>query len=192
LISVDKLHLTKLLSKLAEEIIMAKIGLFYGSTTGKTGAAAEAVQEALGGEGVVDLHEIADVDHSSFADYDRIIIGCPTWDIGGLQADWEGFYEDDLDNVDFSGKKVAYFGTGDQVGYADNFQDAMGILEEKISSLGGETVGHWSTDGYEHEASRADQGGKFVGLALDEDNQSELTDERIQGWATQLKSEFSL
>lgn len=171
---------------------MAKIGLFYGSTTGKTEAAAEAIQDALGGEDVVALHEIADVTDSDFEDYDRIIIACPTWDIGGLQADWEGFYEDNLDSIDFSGKKVAYFGTGDQVGYADNFQDAMGILEEKISSLGGETVGHWSTDGYEHEASKADKGGKFVGLALDEDNQSEFTDERIQKWTTQLKSEFAL
>lgn len=171
---------------------MAKIGLFYGSTTGKTEAAAEAIQDALGGEDVVALHEIIDVSESDFSNYDRLIIACPTWDIGGLQSDWEGFYDDDLDNIDFSGKKVAYFGTGDQVGYADNFQDAMGILEEKISSLGGQTVGHWSTEGYDHENSKADKGGKFVGLALDEDNQSDLTDERIEAWATQLKSEFAL
>ena len=114
---------------------MATVGLFYGSTTGKTEAAAEAIQEAMGGSSVVALHEIADVDDSDFANYDRIIIACPTWDIGGLQADWEGFYEDDLDNIDFSGKKVAYFGTGDQVGYADNFQDAMGSPENP-GSLG--------------------------------------------------------
>ncbi|MEN9520939.1 MAG: hypothetical protein RLZZ381_3527, partial [Cyanobacteriota bacterium] len=155
---------------------MAKIGLFYGSTTGKTEEAAELIQQALGGANVVTLYEIADASDSDFTDYDRLIIACPTWDVGGLQSDWEGFYEDVLDSIDFSGKKVAYFGTGDQIGYADNFQDAMGILEEKISSLGGETVGHWSTEGYEHEASKADKGGKFVGLALD--NQSELTDER--------------
>ena len=171
---------------------MAKIGLFYGSTTGKTEAAAEAIQAALGGEDVVTLHEIADVSSDDFADYDCLIIASPTWDIGELQADWDGFYQDDLDSIDFSGKKVAYFGTGDQVGYAENFQDAMGILEEKISSLGGTTVGYWSTDGYEHEASKAEQNGQFVGLALDEDNQSELTDERIQQWTTQLKSEFGL
>jgi flavodoxin I len=170
---------------------MAKVGLFYGSTTGKTEATAEAIQAALGGDDVVSLHEISDVSEE-FADYDYIIIGCPTWDVGELQSDWQGFCDDELDNIDFSGKKVAYFGTGDQVGYADNFQDAMGILEEKISSLGGTTVGHWSTDGYEHDASKAEKNGKFVGLALDEDNQSELTDSRIQEWATQLKSEFGL
>ena len=170
---------------------MAKIGLFYGTTTGKTETAAEAIQKELGGDDVVTLHEIADAEESNFAEYECLIIGCPTWDIGELQSDWDGFYEE-LDNIDFSGKKVAYFGTGDQAGYADNFQDAMGILEEKISSLGGQTVGYWSTDGYEHTESKAEKDGKFVGLALDEDNQSELTDERIKKWTAQIKSEFGI
>ena len=171
---------------------MSKIGLFYGSTTGKTETAAEMIRDEFGGSSVVTLHEIADVSDSDFNDYDYLIIGCPTWDIGELQADWDGFFNDDLDNVDFSGKTVAYFGTGDQVGYTENFQDAMGILEEKISSLGGKTVGYWPTDGYEHEASKADKGGKFVGLALDDDNQSELTEPRIKKWVAQVKSEFGI
>ena len=170
---------------------MSKIGLFYGTTTGKTESAAEMIQAEFGGAEVVTLHEIADVENSDFAEYECIIIGCPTWDIGELQADWQGYY-DELDDVDFSGKKVAYFGTGDQMGYAENFQDAMGILEEKISSLGGKTVGHWSTDGYEHEASKAEKNGQFVGLALDDDNQSELTESRIKEWVGQLKSEFGV
>ena len=170
---------------------MSKIGLFYGTTTGKTESAAEMIQAELGGTDVVTLHEIADVENSDFAQYECIIIGCPTWDIGELQADWQGYY-DELDDVDFSGKKVAYFGTGDQMGYAENFQDAMGILEEKISSLGGKTVGHWSTDGYEHEASKAEKNGKFVGLALDDDNQSELTEPRIKEWVGKLKTAFGV
>lgn len=110
---------------------MAKIGLFYGSTTGKTEEAAEAIRDALGGDGVVALHEIVDASDSDFANYDCIIVGCPTWDIGGLQADWEGFYDDDLDSIDFSGKKVAYFGTGDQIGYGDNFQGRDGNNRRK-------------------------------------------------------------
>ena len=171
---------------------MSKIGLFYGSTTGKTEEAAELIQKEFGGDSVVTLHEINEADNSDFDNYQYIIIGCPTWDIGALQADWEGFYEDELGNIDFSGKKVAYFGTGDQNGYPDNFQDAMGILEEKISELKGTTVGNWSTDGYEHESSKAVKNGKFVGLALDEDNQSELTEERIKKWVAQLKTEFGL
>ncbi|MGL5083559.1 MAG: flavodoxin FldA [Microcoleaceae cyanobacterium] len=170
---------------------MSKIGLFYGTTTGKTESAAEMLRDAFGGEDIVTLHDVADIKGEEFSEYANVIIGCPTWNIGELQSDWEGYF-DELDDVDFNGKKVAYFGTGDQIGYADNFQDAMGILEEKISELGGETVGYWPIDGYEHSESKAIKNGKFVGLALDEDNQSELTEKRIQQWVAQLKSEFGI
>lgn len=96
-----------------------------------------------------------------------------------------------------TGKKVAYFGCGDQISYADNFQDAMGILEEKSAELGGETIGYTSTTGYEHSESKAVRGQQFCGLAIDEDNQSDLTqsdltDQRIKAWVSQLKTEFDL
>jgi flavodoxin I len=170
---------------------MAKIGLFYGTQTGNTQSAAEAIQQEFGGSNVVELHDVANADVDDFAGYDCLIIGCPTWNIGELQSDWEGFYEE-LDNIDFTGKKVAYFGPGDQIGYSDNFQDAMGILEEKISELGATTVGHWSTDGYDFNESKAVKNGKFVGLALDEDNQSDLTESRIKQWVAQLKPAFGV
>lgn len=170
---------------------MAKIGLFYGSTTGKTADVAEQIQAILGGDSVVDLHDISEKSVSDLAEYDYLIIGCPTWNIGDVQDDWDAVI-DDLDDVDFNGKTVAYFGTGDQIGYADNFQDAMGILEEKIASLGGKTVGYWSADGYEHTDSKAIRDGKFCGLALDEDNESDKTAERIQVWCAQIKSEMGI
>jgi flavodoxin I len=147
------------------------------------------IQKEFGGDSVVTLSDISKVELTDFEGYNYIIIGYPTWNVGELQSDWEDFY-DQLDNIDFSGKKVAYFGEGDQVGYPDTFQDAMGILEEKVSELGGETVGYWSTDGYEFTDSKALRDGKFVGLALDEDNQSELTNERIKAWVFQLQQEF--
>jgi flavodoxin I len=170
---------------------MTKVALFYGTQTGNTESIAEMIQQKLGGDDVVSLHDIADASISELTEYDCLIIGCPTWNIGELQSDWEGIY-DDLDEIDFNGKKVAYFGPGDQIGYADNFQDAMGILEEKITSLGGTTVGYWPADGYEFNESKAFRDGKFVGLALDEDNQSDLTENRIETWTAQLKSEFGL
>ncbi len=170
---------------------MTKIGLFFGTQTGNTETIAETIQEVFGGDSVVTLHNVVDAGAADLEGYEYLIIGCPTWNVGELQADWEGLY-DELDNIDFSGKKVAYFGAGDQIGYADNFQDAMGILEEKISDLGGTTVGYWSTEGYDFSESKAVKNNKFVGLALDEDNQYELTDERINTWVTQLKREFEV
>ncbi|NQE37327.1 Flavodoxin [Microcoleus sp. IPMA8] len=83
-------------------------------------------------------------------------------------------------------------GTGDQEGYPDNFMDAMGILAEKISEQGGETVGYWPVEGYDFNESKAVVNGKFLGLAIDEDNQSDLTESRIKSWVSQLKKEFSL
>lgn len=170
---------------------MAKIGLFYGSTSSKTADVAERLQVALGGEAIVDLHDIADVALSQLLDYDVLLLGSPTWNIGDLQSDWEAVF-DDLDDLDFGGKVVAYFGTGDQVGYSENFMDAIGILEEKISSLGGKTIGYWPTTGYDFTASRAVRGEKFCGLALDEDNEPEKTDGRIQTWVAQLKPVIGL
>lgn len=169
---------------------MSKIGLFFGTTTGKTEYIAEMVQQAFGDD-VLTMHNICEVEDSDFDEYDCLIIASPTWNIGELQSDWDGYFTE-LDNIEFSGKKVAYFGTGDQVGYADNFMDALGILEEKISELGGTTVGYWSTDGYDFSESRAVQNGKFVGLAIDEDNQSELTESRVKSWVAQLKKEFGI
>lgn len=170
---------------------MAKIGLFYGTQTGNTQTESELIQKELGGDTVVDLYDISQVESSDFDAYSYVVIGCPTWNVGELQDDWDSFFNE-LDSVDFSGKKVAYFGAGDQAGYPDSFQDAMGILEEKISELGGETVGYWSTEGYNFNESKAVRDGKFVGLALDEDNQSELTEQRIKTWVAQLKQALEL
>ncbi|MEM1172380.1 MAG: flavodoxin FldA [Cyanobacteria bacterium P01_H01_bin.35] len=181
---------------------MSKIALFYGTTTGKTGDAAEAIQAELGGDDVVELKDISECSAADLAEYDYLIIGCPTWNIGELQDDWAAIF-DDLDGVDFTGKKVAYFGTGDQIGYCDNFQDSMGMLEEKISGKGGTTVGNWPKDDSYEGLMRSkaflknDQGKPqkprvFVGLALDEDNQSDLTEGRIKTWVAQIKPEFGL
>jgi flavodoxin I len=169
---------------------MAKIGLFFGTQTGNTESAAEEIQKAFGG-GLVDLIDVSKAESSDFEGYDFLIIGCPTWNIGELQSDWEGLFPE-LDDVDFSGKKVAYFGCGDQIGYSDNFVDAIGILEEKITERGGKTFGYWSTDGYEFDESKAVRNGKFVGLAIDDTNQSELTEQRLQKWVSSLRSEFGV
>ncbi|MCF2970280.1 flavodoxin FldA [Synechococcus sp. Nb3U1] len=169
---------------------MAKVGLFFGTQTGNTETVAEMIQKELGEENV-DLIDISEASIEDFDKYNYLIIGCPTWNIGELQSDWDGFFPN-LDEIDFSGKTVAYFGVGDQFGYPDNFQDAMGILAEKIAERGGKNVGSWPIDGYEFNESRGLVNGQFVGLALDEDNQSELTEKRVKEWTAKLKPTFGL
>ena len=57
---------------------------------------------------------------------------------------------------------------------------------------GGKIIGNWSTDNYEFEASKAVMNtlNTFYGLCLDEDNQPELTEDRLKKWYEQLKKEL--
>jgi len=164
------------------------IGIFYGSNGGATESVAEQIKNALGLE--ADLLDISEEDMDKFAEYSKIIIGTSTWGDGDLQDDWDECF-DDFEGVDFSGKTVAFFGLGDQEGYDENFLDGMGTLHDAAVKNGAKVVGNgWSTDGYDFEESTAIQDGTFVGLGIDEDNQDELTEERVQKWAEIIKPSF--
>lgn len=164
------------------------IGIFYGSNGGATESVAEQIMNALGLK--AELHDISEVEVDKFADYSHIIIGTSTWGDGDLQDDWDDAF-DAFEGVDFSGKTLAFFGLGDQEGYDENFLDGMGTLHDAAVKNGANVVGNgWPTDGYEYEESTAIQDSAFVGLAIDEDNQDDLTEERIQKWAEIIKPSF--
>lgn len=165
---------------------MAKIGVFYGSSTGNTEDAAKQIAGALGAEAV----EISSTSADDILACDYIVFGVSTWGAGDLQDDFDDFMGT-LEGMDFSGKKVAVFGLGDQESYSDTFVDAMGIVGKAVKAAGGELVGAVSTDGYEFDSSEAEEGGSFIGLPLDEDNQSDLTADRIAAWVAELKKAFA-
>ncbi|PID57623.1 flavodoxin [candidate division KSB3 bacterium] len=165
---------------------MAKIGIVYGSTTGNTQGVAKKIQDAFGVESA-DLWAISDVSADDLGKYQTLLLGSSTWGVGDLQDDWEDGITK-LDDLELSGKKVALFGTGDSQGYPDSFVDAIGILYEKVVEKGATVIGNCSTDGYEYDASKAVKDGQFVGLVIDEDNESDLTDERIAKWIEGLKA----
>lgn len=171
-----------------------KIGLFYGSSTCYTEMAAEKIADninRLSGSELVELHNIADDCIHLMADYEFIILGIPTWDYGELQEDWETHW-DRLDELDLNHAKVALYGLGDQIGYPQWFQDAMGYLWAKVVNQGAATVGYWPNQGYEFEQSKAltEDQTFFVGLALDDENQLELTDQYIGQWSQQVLQQF--
>ncbi len=169
-----------------------KIGLFYGSSTCYTEISAEKIRDQIGADNV-DIYNIADEPIATAAKYDYLIFGIPTWDYGELQEDWENIW-DDIDCVDFSGKTAALFGQGDQVGYPEWFLDAMGYLWGKLVALGATTVGQWPIAGFEFSQSKAlaADNTRFVGLALDDENDFEKSDERIHLWCKQVMREFGL
>lgn len=173
-----------------------RIGLFYGSTTGVTEIIAEHIQSAWANLGLAPLtaHNIGMVkDISTLLDYDILIIGVSTWNVGQLQDDWDIVFPQ-LDRLDFSGKHVALFGAGDQYNYPDNFLDAIGILGEKFQARGASLAGFWDAHGYEFAESKAllKTSRQFMGLGIDEVHQADLTPDRVRRWVAQLAREFAL
>ena len=121
-----------------------------------------------------------------------MILGLSTWFDGDLQSDWGGFF-DTFKRIEFSGKKVAIYGVGDQIGYSEFFVDGIGILGKIVVENGGEIIGAWPTKGYDFEASEAEHlPGWFMGLAIDEDNQGGMTEQRTERWVNQILKEFLL
>ncbi|WP_350552385.1 flavodoxin FldB [Pseudoalteromonas sp. 120-MNA-CIBAN-0494] len=169
-----------------------QIGLFFGSTTCYTEMAAEKIRDIISAD-IVTLHNIKDEPLKNAEQYDFIIFGISTWDFGEIQEDWESKW-DDIADVNLNGKTIALFGMGDQQGYGQWFQDALGMLHDEISPQTFTQLGFWPNDNsYEFEASKAltEDGTHFVGLALDEDSQYELSDERIATWVEQVMTEYS-
>ncbi len=161
--------------------------IFYASSTGNTEIIAKQIAKTLG---INNIYDISNINIEKINDYDKLSFGASTWGDGDLQDDWDDAWNE-FCKLDFSGKTVALFGLGDQESYSDNYVDAMGTIYEQVAQNGAKVVGFTSSDGYEHEESKAQQAnGDFVGLALDEDNQSDLTHDRIALWCNQIKDEL--
>lgn len=173
---------------------MAQIGLFYGSSTSQTEYVAYDIRDMINarlGSQAVAVYNVGSSELDRMLDYDCLILGIPTWDIGELQVDWD-IKLPDLEALDLSGRKVAIFGLGDQYGYADTYLDAAGILAETVLAQGGELVGYTSTQGYDFGHSLFTEGDSFMGLALDEDHQPQLTKQRLEAWIAQVLEAFGL
>ncbi len=170
---------------------MAIVGLFFGSDTGNTEAIGKMIQKKLGKQ-LVDVRDVAKSTKEEIAEFDLLILGIPTWYYGENQCDWDDFLPE-LEAIDFTDKLVAIFGLGDQEDYSEYFCDAMEPLRDIVESKGAIIVGNWSTEGYEFEASKAlvDEN-TFIGLCVDEDRQSELTESRVDAWLAQLNDEMCL
>lgn len=172
-----------------------KIGLFYGSTTCYTEMAAEKIKSKLDelfGLDMVDMYNIKDVGLAKVSDYQWLIFGISTWDFGELQEDWEAQWQD-VENLELSGKTLALFGLGDQEGYAEWFQDALGMLHDLCLQQGAAPIGYWpNSSDYEFEGSKAltEDKSHFVGLALDDETQYDQSEQRIEDWCQQLLTEL--
>lgn len=168
---------------------MARVVIIYGSTTGNTYDVSEKLQ-AEWGTSESEMVNVVDADPELFRENDFFIFGVSTWGAGDLQDDWEEFFPT-FDELDLTGKTVAIMGLGDQENYPDQYGDCVAILHDKVVERGGKVVGYTEPEGYTYTASRAERGGKLLGLLLDEDNQAAQTDSRLRNWVAELKKVFA-
>ena len=166
---------------------MEAIGLFYGSTYGMTEKAAEKIKKAFG-PAKVEIYDLKIASPEDMKKYKNLIFGTSAWGIGEMQDDWE-YFIDNLTGIDFSNRKLALFGLGDQKEYPESFVDGLGTLYCRLPEKSC-VVGQTDTKGYDFYFSLANKDGKFIGLVLDEHNQKNLTGERIKKWVAQLRKEF--
>ena len=175
---------------------MAKIGIFFGTDTGRTRLIAKRIAKKLGDAADAPVN-IGRTTVGEFLAYDALILGSltlgdgelPGQSTGLVQASWEEFLPLLADSY-LAGKVVAIFGLGDQKKYPDEFVDAIGIIHDALVVRGARVVGRWPTAGYDFAASQAVDGDHFLGLALDQHHQPVLTEERIDAWLAQILPEL--
>ncbi len=156
---------------------MKKTIVVYGSSTGTCESIAEKIGAKLGAEVI----NVQDFTAEHIAENDNLILGTSTWGAGELQDDWyDGV--NTLKGADLNGKTIALFGCGDAESYSDTFVGGMGELYDAVKNSGATIVGAVDTADYTFDDSTAVVNGKFVGLPLDDVNEDNKTDDRIDAW----------
>ncbi|BCD45833.1 flavodoxin [Helicobacter suis] len=161
------------------------VGIFYGTDSGNAETVSNKIATHFSGAKVLDVSKASKSDFDGFS---SVILVAPTAGAGDLQSDWEEFLGT-LDASNFANKTIALVGLGDQDTYSETFAEGIFHIYEKAKA--GKVVGFTSTDGYTFEGSKSVEGGKFVGLVLDVDNQDELTDGRISAWVNEIKGQLN-
>jgi len=175
---------------------MAKIGIFFGTDTGRTRLIAKQMAKKLGDAADAPVN-IGRATLADFLAYEALILGSPTLGDGELpgqsvglsQPSWEEFLPQ-LAGADLSGKVIAIYGLGDQKKYPDEFVDAIGLIHDVVVAAGARVIGRWPVAGYEFNISQAQDGEHFLGLAIDQINQPLLTEERVNSWLEQITPEL--
>ena len=67
----------------------------------------------------------------------------------------------------------------------------MGVLYEDLKDSGCRFVGAVSDSDYTYSSSISVIDGKFVGLAIDDVNESDKTEERVAAWTDMLKADLA-
>ena len=164
---------------------MKKIGIYFGSSSGTTADVTKTIAKRHGVD-AADIHDVASADAASMANYDVLLLGGSTWGMGDLQDDWESFLPK-AKGQNLAGKCVGLFGCGDSSSYSDTFCDALATIKEEMEGTSCTFIGEVAAEDYGYDETRCEQGGKLIGLLLDEINESDKTGDRIDNWVAALQ-----
>jgi flavodoxin I len=175
---------------------MGKIALIYAPAKGSTEKIARMVKEKIG-ENKIELILVQEnTDPKIVEKYDKLIFGISTvgrdsWDSKYKKVGWDTFLPK-LEKIELEGKTVAIFGLGDHILYSQNFVDSMGALANQLVKAGATLVGKTPTLGYTFSNSEAIMDNQFLGLPIDEDNEPELSEQRIDSWVKMISVQMDL
>lgn len=171
---------------------MEKIGIIYWPKEGSVEKIAKQIYDKINTVNV-DIFDILSIETTDLVNYDCLIMGGSTvgaevWQDADANNKWNVFFSE-LDKLNLKNKDVAIFGLGNQILYPNNFVDGMTVIRDEFEKRGAQIIGKWSTEGYTFTDSLAVENKEFIGLAIDEDQQADLTEKRIESWLTKLESE---
>lgn len=167
---------------------MKKVGIIYGSSTGTCETIANSIAQKLGVDSA-DVMNAGEITVEKVNPYEVLLLGTSTWGDGEVQDDWyDGLKV--LKSADLKGKTIALFGCGDSESYCDTFCDGISVLYEDLKDSGCTIVGKVPTDGYNFSSSISVVDGMFVGLPLDDINEDNKTEARVDAWLEEIKSDL--
>ncbi len=174
---------------------MKKIVLLYWGKGGNVERTAKTVYGLFDPE-IIDIFDVVSFDINNLKNYKLMILGHSTigaedWQDAKDDNEWNAFFRK-LEKLENRNITSASFGLGDQILYPDHFVDALGIYKEEMDKSGIPIICQWPTDGYRYTDSDGEKDGKFYGLALDVDNEPELSLERMKQWTDQLKTKIGI
>ena len=173
---------------------MSNTAVFYSPVGGNVNNVANMLGEMIGNE-KVDIIPVKEVKSEDLDKYTQIIlvgstVGTDHWNNEIIVNEWPEFFRKSSE-TGFENKKVAIVGLGNCVLYPEHFADGMAVLYEEIKKQNGEVLGKVEAEGYDFtDSDSLDDDGFFCGLPLDEDNEAELTAERLEKWISKLQPEF--
>ena len=173
---------------------MNKTALLFSPEGGNVNSVTIKLGEVIGIK-KVDIIPVREVVKGDIKEYNQIIfvgstVGADHWSSETVVDEWQEFFSK-MDEISFEDKKVAIVGLGNSVLYPEHFADGMAHLYKTLTEKKAKILGFVDAKEYTFTDSEAvNDDGYFCGLPIDEDNEEELTAERLEKWISILKPDF--